>query len=130
MRDLAGEIKSLEEELAGVETRIEELLPSLPNIPDPSAPDGDSEEDAEVLREVGERPQFDFEPKDHLELGRALDVIDTESAATASGSRFAYLTGELALIERALVQFAMRKLGDKGFTPVVPPVLVREEPLF
>ncbi len=130
MREVAAEAKRLEEELAAVESRIDELLASLPNLPDPSAPDGDSDEDAEVLREVGERPAFDFEPKDHLELGLALDVIDMESAARASGSRFAYLKGELALMEIALVQLALQKLSQKGFTPVIPPVLVREEALF
>jgi seryl-tRNA synthetase len=130
MRDLAAEIKRLEEELAAVDARIDELLLVLPNLPDPSAPDGDSEEDAELVREVGERTEFDFEPKDHLELGLALDVIDMESAGRASGARFAYLKSELVLIELALVQLAMQKLAGKGFVPVVPPVLVREEPLY
>jgi seryl-tRNA synthetase len=130
MRELAGEIKRLEEELAGVKEEIDRLLPTLPNLPDPSASEGETEEDAEVLKEVGKRPEFDFEPKDHLELGVELDVIDMESAAVASGSRFAYLKRELVLVELALVQFAIQKLVRQGFTPVVPPVLVREEPLF
>ncbi len=127
---LAEEIKSLEEELSQIEARIEELLAELPNLPDPTAPDGMTEEDAEVVRVVGEPPKFDFEPRDHLEIGTALDLIDMESAARASGSRFAYLKGELALLELALVQYAMRKLAGKGFEPVIPPVLVREEPMF
>ena len=83
-----------------------------------------------VVRVVGEPPQFDFEPRDHLEIGTSLDLIDMESAARASGSRFAYLKGELAFIELALVQYALRKLADRGFRPVIPPVLVREEPMF
>jgi seryl-tRNA synthetase len=102
----------------------------LPNLPDPTVPDGDSEEDAEVVREVGSRPEFDFEPKDHLELGTALNVIDMESAAKASGSRFAYLKGDLVRVELALVHLAFDTLEPEGFVPVVPPVLVREEPLF
>jgi seryl-tRNA synthetase len=130
MRALAAEIKQLEEELSEVERKIEELLPTLPNLPDPSVPDGESEEDAEVLREIGERPQFDFEPRDHLDLGVELDVIDMESARAASGARFAYLKRELALVEFALVQFTFQKLMDHGFIPMVPPVLVREEALF
>jgi seryl-tRNA synthetase len=130
MRELAAEIKGLEEELAGVDERIEAVLPTLPNLPDPSAPDGMSEDDAELVREVGEPPQFDFEPRDHLDLGLSLDMIDMESAARASGSRFAYLKRELALLEFALVQFALQKLVSKRFVPVVPPVLVREEALF
>jgi seryl-tRNA synthetase len=127
---LGEEIKSLEQELARIDERIQELLATLPNLPDPTAPDGDSEEDAEVLRVVGDPPEFDFEPRDHLDLGIELGVIDMESAARASGSRFAYLKGDLVRLEMALVQFAFAKLSPHGFLPVVPPVLVREEPLF
>ena len=124
------EIKRLEQELAAAEAEIDRVLPSLPNLPDPSAPEGDSEDDAEVVREVGELPKLEFEPRDHLELGTALGVIDMESAARASGSRFAYLKGDLVRIEFSLVQLAFEILGEEGFTPVVPPVLVREEPLY
>ena len=127
---LADEIKVLEQELSAIERRIDELLVELPNLPDPTAPDGMTEEDAELVRVVGEPPTLDFEPRDHLEIGTALDLIDMESAARASGSRFAYLKGELALLELALVQYAMRKLAGHGFRPVIPPVLVREEPMF
>jgi seryl-tRNA synthetase len=130
MRELAAEIKQLEEQLGQVKARTDSLLPTLPNLPDPSAPYGDSEEDAEILREVGERTAFDFEPKDHLDLGVELDVIDMESAGPVSGSRFAYLKRELVLVELALVQFAIQKLVAKEFTPVAPPVLVREDALF
>jgi seryl-tRNA synthetase len=129
-RALRDEIKRLEQELAAVDAQIDALLPSLPNLPDPAAPEGETEEDAEVLREVGERRPLDFEPRDHLELGTALGVIDIESAARASGSRFAYLKGDLVRMEFALVQLAFEILGQEGFEPVVPPVLVREEPLF
>jgi seryl-tRNA synthetase len=130
MRELAGEIKRLEDDLAGVDERLAAVLPTLPNLPDPSAPDGETEEDAEVLREVGERPAWDFEPKDHLALGIASDTIDIERAAKVSGSRFAYLKRELVLVEFALVQFVMQKLTTRGFVPVIPPVLVREDALF
>jgi seryl-tRNA synthetase len=129
MREVAAEVKQLEQELAAVDEQIQTLLARIPNVPDPSAPDGDSE-DAELVREVGVPPAFDFEPRDHLELGTALGVIDVESAARASGSRFAYLKGDLVLLELALVQFALSKGIANGFMPVVPPVLVREEPLF
>jgi seryl-tRNA synthetase len=129
-RALRDEIRRLEQELAAVDAEIERLLASLPNLPDPSAPDGDSEEDAEIVREVGTPPQLDFEPRDHLDLGTQLGVIDMESAARASGSRFAYLKGDLVRVEFALVQLALATLEPEGFIPVVPPVLVREEPLF
>jgi seryl-tRNA synthetase len=129
-RALRDEVKQLEQELAAVDAEIERVLPALPNLPDASAPEGDTEEDAEVVRVVGESPVFGFEPRDHLELGTALGVIDMESAARASGSRFAYLKGDLVLLELALVQLAMSVLGEEGFAPVIPPVLVREEPLY
>jgi seryl-tRNA synthetase len=129
MRELSAEIKRLEGELAEVERARDGLALTLPNLPDPAAPDGETDEDAVTLREVGERPSFDFEIRDHVELGAEHGVIDIERAARASGSRFAYLLGDLVLVELALVRFALGLLADDGFTPVVPPVLVREEPL-
>jgi seryl-tRNA synthetase len=129
MRDVAGRIKELESELEAVEAERDELAATIPNPPDPEAPDGDSDEDAVVLREVGERPDFGFEPRDHLDLGRAHGLIEMEKAAAASGSRFAYLMGDLVLLELALVRYAVEIASEEGFEPVVPPVLVREAPL-
>ncbi len=116
-------------ELEAIEGGLRELTLSLPNIPDPDAPDGLTDEDAVVIREVGEPPSFDFEPRDHLEIGTALDLIDMETAARLSGSRFAYLKGDLVLLELALVGFAIETVRAEGHEPVVPPVLVREEAL-
>ena len=130
MRELAPRIKQLEAELGEVEAALEELAAQLPNFPDPDAPDGMTEEDAVVLREVGERPEFGFEPRDHLEIGTSLGLIDMEAAARASGSRFAYLKGDLVLVELALVRYALDLVGEQGHEPVIPPVLVREEALF
>ena len=130
MREVSGRIKQLEAELADVEAERERLAATLPNPPHPDAPDGDSDEDAVVLREVGERPRFGFEVRDHLEIGRALGLIDTEKAAEASGSRFAYLIGDLVLVELALIRLAVEITGRHGFKPVVPPVLVREDALY
>jgi seryl-tRNA synthetase len=130
MRELAPRIKQLEAELGEVEAALEELAAQLPNLPDPDAPDGMTEEDAVVLREVGERPEFGFEPRDHLEIGTSLGLIDMEAAARASGSRFAYLKGDLVLVELALVRYALDLIGEQGHEPVIPPVLVREEALF
>ncbi|HZA90899.1 MAG TPA: serine--tRNA ligase, partial [Solirubrobacterales bacterium] len=129
MRELAAEIKRLEGELAEVERERDELALTLPNLPDPDAPEGETEDDAEVLREVGERPAFEFQVRDHLELGERWGLIDMERAARASGSRFAYLMGDLVTVELALVRFALGLLSDEGFMPVSPPVLVRERPL-
>ncbi len=130
MRELAPRIKQLESELGEIEAALEELAAALPNLPSPDAPDGMTEEDAVTLREVGDRPKFGFEPKDHLEIGTSLGLIDMEAAARASGSRFAYLKGDLVLAQLALVRYALDLVGEQGHEPVIPPVLVREEPLF
>jgi seryl-tRNA synthetase len=129
MRDVATEVKSLQAELGGAETARDELLERLPNLPSPDAPDGETDEDAPVLREVGERPSFSFEVADHLELSQRHGWIEMEKAAEASGSRFAYLLGDLVMVELALIRFAVDAVRAEGFEPVVPPVLVREAPL-
>jgi seryl-tRNA synthetase len=116
-------------ELERIEAELDRLALRLPNLPDPDAPDGMSEEDAVVLREVGEPPRFDFEPRDHLEIGTELGLIEMEAAARLSGSRFAYLKGDLVMLELALVRFAIELVRAEGHEPVVPPVLVREEAL-
>jgi seryl-tRNA synthetase len=130
MRELSARLKQMEAELAKVETARDELAATLPNLPDPAAPDGMSEEDAVVVREVGDRPELAFEPRDHLEIGTELGLIEMEAAARASGSRFAYLKGDLVMVELALVRFTLELLQGEGYEPVVPPVLVREGPLF
>jgi seryl-tRNA synthetase len=126
---LRQRIDAGKEELETLEIALRDLTLAVPNLPDPDAPDGMAEDDAVVLREVGEVPSFDFEPRDHLEIGTALDLIDMETAARLSGSRFAYLKGDLVLLELALVRFAIEKVREQGHEPVVPPVLVREEAL-
>lgn len=130
VQGLKGRIEAGRAELEGVEAELERVAAALPNLPDPDAPDGTSEEDAVVLREVGERPSFEFEPRDHLEIGAELGLIEMEAAAQASGSRFAYLMGDLVLLELALVRFAIDLLRGEGHEPAVPPVLVREEALY
>ncbi len=129
MRQVSSEVKELESELSEVTSKLEQLASTLPNIPDPDAPDGDSEENAVTLREVGDPPSFEFEPRDHLELGAANGWIEMEKAAAASGSRFAYLMGELVLVQLALVRLVIDLLVADGVVPVAPPVLVREGPL-
>ncbi len=125
MRELGGEIKAIESELAEVEARRDELALTLPNLPAAEAPDGD-EGDGVTLREVGKVPEFDFEVRDHLDLGTQHGWIEMEKAAEASGSRFAYLIGDLVMVELALIRFAVERIRAEGFEPVVPPVLVRE----
>jgi seryl-tRNA synthetase len=129
VQGLKERIESAKAELEQVDAKLGELALTLPNIPDPDAPEGMTEEDAVVIREVGERPQFDFEPRDHLEIGTELGLIEMEKAAELSGSRFAYLKGDLVLLELALVRFVIDRARGEGHEPVVPPVLVREEAL-
>jgi seryl-tRNA synthetase len=129
VQGLKEKIETGKEELEQVEAKLGELALTLPNLPDPDAPEGMTEEDAVVIREVGERPQLEFEPRDHLEIGTELGLIEIEKAAELSGSRFAYLKGDLVLLELALVRFAIETVRAEGHEPVVPPVLVREEAL-
>jgi seryl-tRNA synthetase len=123
MQELSPRLKALEEEHAAVGAELEAVVASLPNPPDPTAPDED-----EVVREVGEAASPVPEPRDHLEL--AGSMIDMEAGARVAGSRFAYLRGDLVLVEMALVRWALDVLAGHGFEPVVTPVLVREEALF
>jgi seryl-tRNA synthetase len=127
--ELKQAIESGKTELEKVDADLQRVATALPNLPDPDAPDGMTEEDAVVLREEGERPGFDFEVRDHLEIGGDLGLIDMEAGARVSGSRFAYLKGDLVLLELALVRFALDLVRGEGHEPVIPPVLVREEAL-
>ena len=102
---------------------------TIPNLVDLSSPEGTSDEDNNELKIVGEVPNIS-KPKTHLEIGEKLGIIDVEKASSVSGSRFSYLLGSSVLIEFNLVNWVMNLLNNKGFTPVVPPVLVRENALF
>jgi len=125
MRTVAARAKELERELGAVEEELQGALAPLPNMADPTAAPGPEDE---LVREVGEAPAFDFEPRDHLEL--AGERIDMDRAARLSGARFAYLKGDLVMLELALVRWVLEKLRGRGFEPVIPPVLVREQALY
>jgi seryl-tRNA synthetase len=128
---VSARLKELEPELAEVDAELNRLLAETPNIPHDSAPDGFEEEDAvELKRNHDEPPTFDFEPRDHAELGELLGVLDVERGARTSGSRFVYLMGDLVFVQFALMQHAMEILSAKGFHPMIPPVLVREEAMY
>ncbi|HET7482115.1 MAG TPA: serine--tRNA ligase [Actinomycetota bacterium] len=127
---VADEVKALEPELESTAAKLNELLAYLPNLPHDSVPDGLTEDDNVVEREVGDHPNFDFQAKEHTEIGEGLGLFDLERAAKTSGARFAYLTGRGAILELALVRFAVDRLYAKGFTPVVTPVLVREPAMY
>ena len=130
LRQVSGELKGLEPQLARVEEELREVAARLPNVPDEAAPDGLSEEDNVEVRRWGEPPAFDFEPLDHLALGEALGLLDVERAAKTSGSRFAYLVGPAVRVQFALVQMGLDFAEARGFALVIPPVLVREEAMF
>jgi len=123
-KDLANKVKSADAKRAELEAQTQAVALQLSNILDPNAPIG-KEEDFVVLEHVGTPREFtDFEPKDHVELGKLLGAIDTERGAKVSGSRSYYLTGVGALLEFALVNYAISSAVKAGFTPVIPPVLV------
>jgi seryl-tRNA synthetase len=125
MQELSAQVKQFTEQATGAKERLDGLVARLPNLPDPSAADGPEDD---LVKAVGEPPQFDFEPRDHLEL--AGQMIDMDHGANLSGSRFAYLRGDLVMLELALVGWVLQKLRGKGFEPVIPPVLVRERALY
>jgi seryl-tRNA synthetase len=125
MQALSAQVKQFGEQATVAKERLDELIARLPNLPDPSAADGP--EDLE-LRRVGEPRELGFQARDHLEL--AGQMIDMDHGAKLSGSRFAYLRGDLVMVELALVSWVLQKLRGKGFEPVIPPVLVRERALY
>ncbi|HVM14422.1 MAG TPA: serine--tRNA ligase [Egibacteraceae bacterium] len=130
VKQVSARLDELEPARAEAEARLDEALAVIPNLPHPDAPDGADETDAVELAVFGDKPSFDFPVRDHLEIGEALGLIDVARAAKVSGSRFAYLMGQAVLLELALVRYALDRLTAAGFTPVIPPVLTRAEPLF
>jgi seryl-tRNA synthetase len=130
LKELKSTLQQVESELDEAAAQRDELLSRVPNPPDPSVPEGDTEEDAVELRHVGEPPAFSFEPRDHLDLAAPHGWIDLERAARVSGARFAYRVGDVALLELALYRFALDRVVARGFVPVLPPVLVREEAMY
>jgi seryl-tRNA synthetase len=124
LKQVKDELRRVEEELAVAEQRRDELLQQVPNPPHESVPDGETEEDAREERRVGEPEETDG--KEHLELG----WFDMERGARLSGSRFGYIAGDAARLALALYHWALDRLVAEGFTPVLPPVLVREEAMY
>jgi seryl-tRNA synthetase len=126
LKRVKEDLRRFEDELAAAEAARDELLQKVPNPPHESVPDEPSEDaEGEVVRVVGDPPEL-AEPKEHLELGR----FDMERAARVSGSRFGYLVGDTALLSLALYRWALDRALAAGFTPVLPPVLVREEAMY
>lgn len=130
MKKIKSEISSLEPELKEIEEKSKTLLLQLPNITHESVPIGPDESSNVVIKTWGEKPKFNFEPKQHFEIESVKDLLDTERGARVSGSRFWYLKGDLARLEFALMQYAFRFYSDKGLTPMIVPMLVREEAMY
>ena len=128
-RALGDEISRRENELKMVDDRLQALLLRVPNIPDESVPEGNGEEENVAIRHWGDPPRFDFEPKDHVALMEHLDMLDIARGTRIAGSRSYILRNAGALLEFALIRFALDKITAKGFTPLVVPALTREAPL-
>ena len=127
-RELGDRLSDLEARLADLETRRDDLLIELPNLPEEETPDG-GEDDAVELRRVG-RPAALDPVRDHVEIAEAMGGLDFDQAAKISGARFAYLIGPIARLQFALISFVVDRVEREGFTPVVPPVMVREEAMY
>mgnify|MGYP001590904236 CR=1 FL=1 len=126
-KKIKDKIQSSEGELKAIENQRQKILYQLPNLPLDEVPVGKDETGNVVLREVGDKPKFNFSPKDYLEIAEKLDLIDIERAGKVSGSRFGYIKNQAALLEFALVKLAFDTLAAEGFVPIVPPVMLKEE---
>ncbi len=127
---VAEQVREAERTLQEVRAELDARLASVPNLLHPDVPEGIDDSANVVVRQVGEPRTTNFDALDHLAIGENLGIIDVERAAKVSGTRFGILRGAGALLELALVRFALDRLGADGFTPVVPPVLVRREAMF
>lgn len=143
-RKLKDKLADLERQFASVDKEFIELLKRVPNMPHNDVPAGISEDDNVVVKEWGNKPEFDFKAKTHWEIGESRGLIDKERAAKVTGSRFAYIKGDLVKIQFALIQFVLDTLTNehiieklikdnnlnlslKAFTPILPPVMIRED---
>ena len=124
MKEVSAAIREGEEGFPGIERRMEEVLLSLPNLPDPSVPDGQGEEDNPTVRTWGDPPDFSFPVRDHVDIGTGLDILDFDRAAKIAGARFCLLKGAGALMERALINLMLDvHTREHGYTEFLPPFL-------
>lgn len=128
---LGDQLKAAEEALHEVQEALREITLGIPNVPHDSAPEGQDEEDNRQERTWGEIPQFDFEPKDHVDIGEALGGLDFDSAAKLTGSRFVVMSGTMARLHRALTQFMLdTHTGEHGYTETYVPYMVNSDSLY
>lgn len=126
-KEIKEKIKSIEPELEKIGKELNDLLLRLPNIPFDDVPVGKDDSENVVMRQIKKPPKFKFSPKDYMRIGTELDLIDTERAAKVAGSRFGYIKNQLAVLEFALIKFAMDTAMKEGFIPVIPPVMLKEK---
>ncbi|MFC1647800.1 serine--tRNA ligase [Patescibacteria group bacterium] len=126
MKQLKENLKIKEQELEDLVEILDALVIQVPNPPFDEVPEGEDDEDNKIERTWGKPRKFEFEPRDHISIGKDLDILDMEKAAEASGARFYYVKNDLVLLEFALIQYALSKITAKGFKPILPPALVRE----
>jgi seryl-tRNA synthetase len=144
-KQIKEELAQLEGDLKLIDEQYHALLKAIPNMPVEDVPVGATEDENVVARQVGDKPVFDFEPKQHFEIAEPRDMIDKERAAKIAGSRFAYIKGDMVRLQFAIIQYVMQTLGDenvlqkliddnnlqlvaKPFVPVLPPAMLRTEP--
>jgi seryl-tRNA synthetase len=131
MKEVSGLIMEAEAGLPDIERRMEEVLLSLPNIPDPSVPEGEGEEDNPTVRSWGDPPPFSFPVRDHVDIGTALSILDFDRAAKIAGARFCLMKGAGALMERALINFMLDvHTREHGYKEVLPPFLANSASFF
>lgn len=127
MKEMDEEEENLKKKFKKISENFKELLLRIPNLPFDDVPIGRDEGENVVLREVGEKPNFNFTPKNYFEIGENLDLIDVKRAAKISGSRFGFLKREAVLLEFALINFALENLLKEKFIPILPPVMLKKE---
>ena len=123
-RNIKKQLQDLEPKLKGLDDALQGAMYQIPNIPLAEVPEGKDELDNVVVRQCGSPRHFSFLPKDHLELGEGLGILNIEAASRVVGARFGYLMGDLALMEIALISYSLKKISEKGFSPVIPPVMI------
>ncbi len=127
MQELDRNSDRLTNGLKELDEKFNDLMAQVPNLPQENVPIGKDDTENVVLKEVGEKPKFDFKSKDYLELGESLDLIDIKRATKIAGTRFGFIKGAAARLELALVSLVFDNLTKEGFTPIIPPVMLKEE---
>ncbi len=128
-REIKKKLRDIEPSLKKVEAEFKEIMLMIPSVPADEVPVGKNESDNKMVKKWGKPPKFSFKPKDHIELGTSLDLLDLKRGVKVAGFRGYFLKNELVLMQLGLMQYALTKLIKKGFTPMIPPMIVKREAL-